>query len=38
VDIAGWARVGVSVAIAFGILALGFWVFRRRAPHVAEEL
>lgn len=38
VEIAGWARVGVSVAIAFAILAFGFWIFQRRAPHVAEEL
>lgn len=37
-EIAGWPRIGVAVLIAFGLLALGFWVFRRRAPHVAEEL
>ena len=37
-EIAGWPRVGVSILIAFAILALGLWVFHRRAPHVAEEL
>jgi ABC-2 type transport system permease protein len=38
VEIAGWPRVGISLAIAVGILVLGFWVFRRRAPGIAEEL
>lgn len=36
--IAGWPRVGVSIAIALLIFFVGFAVFRRRAPHVAEEL
>jgi ABC-2 type transport system permease protein len=37
-QIAGWPRVGVSMLIAFGLLVVGFLVFRARAPHVAEEL
>lgn len=37
-DIIGWPRVGVAVAISFGMLALGYAVFSRRAPHIAEEL
>lgn len=37
-EIAGWPRIGVSILIAFAILAFGLWIFRRRAPHIAEEL
>jgi ABC-2 type transport system permease protein len=37
-EIAGWPRVGVSILIALGILVIGFLVFRRRAPRLAEEL
>jgi ABC-2 type transport system permease protein len=38
VEIAGVARVSVSIALAFAVLVVGFVVFRRRAPHIAEEL
>jgi ABC-2 type transport system permease protein len=37
-DVAGWPRFLASLAIAFGILVVGLLVFRRRAPHIAEEL
>ena len=37
-EIAGWPRIGVSILIAFAILAFGLWIFHRRAPHIAEEL
>jgi len=36
--VAGWPRVIVSIALACVILVVGFLVFRRRAPYVAEEL
>lgn len=32
------SRVALPVAIAVAIFALGFWVFNRMAPHVAEDL
>jgi ABC-2 type transport system permease protein len=32
----GAARLAVPVAIVLGLLALGFWVFSREAPHIAE--
>ncbi len=34
----GYAWVGVSVAIVLAVFVLGFWVFNRAAPHVAENL
>jgi ABC-2 type transport system permease protein len=37
-DVAGGVRFAVSLLIAAAILVGGFLVFRRRAPHVAEEL
>jgi ABC-2 type transport system permease protein len=37
-EIAGWPRVCVAIFIAFAILGLGLAMFRRRAPHMAEEL
>jgi ABC-2 type transport system permease protein len=32
------AAVAIPVAIVLAILVLGFWVFNRIAPHVAEDL
>lgn len=34
----GWGRLGICFLITGGILVLGFYVFHRRAPYVAEEL
>lgn len=33
-----YAQLAEPVAIVFAIFALGFWVFNRVAPHVAEDL
>ena len=38
VEAAGPWRALLAVAIALGVLAVGFAVFERRAPYVAEEL
>jgi ABC-2 type transport system permease protein len=38
-DVAGgWAPLAVPVGIICGLLVLGFWVFNREAPRIAEEL
>lgn len=37
-DIAGWGGLAGGVAIAFGLLALGLWIYVRRAPAMAEDL
>jgi ABC-2 type transport system permease protein len=34
----GWAAVAAPLAIVFGVFILGFWVFNRAAPLVAENL
>ncbi len=34
----GWAQLAIPVAIVLGLFALGFWVFNRAAPRVAENL
>jgi ABC-2 type transport system permease protein len=34
----GWAALLEPIAIVFAVFALGFWVFNRSAPHVAEDL
>jgi ABC-2 type transport system permease protein len=34
----GGVRLIVPVAIIFGVFALGWWVFTREAPRVAENL
>jgi ABC-2 type transport system permease protein len=34
----GYALVGVSLAFVVTIFVLGFWVFNRAAPYVAENL
>jgi ABC-2 type transport system permease protein len=34
----GAARLAVPLAIIFGVFALGFWVFNREAPRIAEDL
>jgi ABC-2 type transport system permease protein len=34
----GVSRLIVPAAIVLGVLALGFWVFNREAPRIAEEL
>jgi ABC-2 type transport system permease protein len=36
--IGGWAALLVPLAIVLGVFALGFWVFNRSAPLVAENL
>jgi len=37
-DIAGPGVIAVSLAIVFAALVLGYWVFSRAAPRIAEEL
>jgi ABC-2 type transport system permease protein len=34
----GWPQLAVPVGIIAGLLVLGFWVFNREAPRIAEEL
>ena len=34
----GWAWLLIPAAIIVGLFALGFWVFNREAPRIAEEL
>jgi ABC-2 type transport system permease protein len=34
----GWAYLLVPGGIVLGLLVLGFWVFNREAPRIAEEL
>jgi ABC-2 type transport system permease protein len=34
----GWADLAVPIGITIGVFVLGFWVFNRIAPEVAEEL
>jgi ABC-2 type transport system permease protein len=34
----GMARLVVPAVIVLGVLVLGFWVFNREAPRIAEEL
>jgi hypothetical protein len=34
----GWAPVIASIAIILAVFALGWWVFTREAPYVAENL
>jgi ABC-2 type transport system permease protein len=36
--IGGGARLLVPLGIVFGLFALGFWVFDREAPRIAEDL
>jgi hypothetical protein len=34
----GWSALLAPLAIVVGVFALGFWVFNRSAPLVAENL
>jgi ABC-2 type transport system permease protein len=34
----GAARLAIPLGIVFGVFALGFWVFNREAPRIAENL
>jgi ABC-2 type transport system permease protein len=34
----GWAQLAIPIAIVLGLFGLGFWVFNRAAPRVAENL
>ena len=36
--IGGWPQLCAPIAITLGVFALGFWVFNRTAPEVAENL
>ena len=36
--IGGGARLLIPLAVTVGVFALGFWVFAREAPRIAEEL
>jgi ABC-2 type transport system permease protein len=36
--IGSWAGLLGPLAVTVGVFALGFWVFNRSAPHVAENL
>jgi len=36
--IGGGVRLLVPLAVTLGVFALGFWVFAREAPRIAEEL
>ena len=33
-----WALLAVPIAIAIGLVVLGFWYFNREAPRIAEDL
>jgi ABC-2 type transport system permease protein len=37
-EIGGWPRLLVPLGIVAGIFVLGFWIFNREAPHIAEDL
>ena len=37
-EIGGAPRLLIPLGIIFGTFALGFWVFNRQAPHIAEDL
>jgi hypothetical protein len=34
----GWADLAIPIVIILGSLVVGFWVFNRSAPHIAENL
>jgi ABC-2 type transport system permease protein len=34
----GWADLAIPIAIIIASLVVGFWVFNRSAPHIAENL
>jgi ABC-2 type transport system permease protein len=34
----GWERLLIPAGIIVGVFALGYWVFNREAPRIAEEL
>ena len=34
----GWAALLEPMAIVAAVFVLGFWVFNRAAPHIAEDL
>ena len=36
--IGGWPQLCVPIALVIGLFVLGFWVFNRSAPDVAEHL
>ena len=36
--IGGWPQLCVPIGLTLGVFALGFWVFNRTAPEVAENL
>jgi len=36
--IGGYADLAIPVGLVIALLALGFWVFNRSAPHIAENL
>jgi ABC-2 type transport system permease protein len=36
--IAGWGHVAFAAAFVVGIFVVGFWVFAREAPRIAEDL
>jgi ABC-2 type transport system permease protein len=38
VAVGGWGRMAIPLGIVAGLLGLGFWVFNREAPRIAEEL
>ena len=36
--IGGYGLLLIPIGLTFGLFALGFWVFNRTAPEVAENL
>lgn len=36
--IGGWARLAIPIGLTLVLFALGYWVFNREAPHIAEDL
>lgn len=36
--IGGWPELAIPIGIIFGLFAVGFLVFNRAAPHIAEDL
>jgi ABC-2 type transport system permease protein len=36
--IGGYAHLLIPIGVIVGVFAVGFWVFQRETPHIAENL
>ncbi len=36
--IGGYAKLLIPIGVILGVFALGFWVFQRETPRIAENL